>query len=105
MTKNKAITEEAEQASELLSQNPPRTALDQKGLIWGLVGVAIVLIGLMWFFYGQIQQETAKNQESNQEELLDIDTASDEGTTQQALPVPADIQDGQEGAEPTDSSF
>ena len=94
MTKNKAIIEEAEQASELLSQNPPRTALDQKGLIWGLVGVAIVLIGLMWVFYGLLQQETAKNQETSQDELLQIDSASgDEGL--QVLPVPADGEDDQ----------
>ena len=94
MTKNKAIIEEAEQASELLSQNPPRTGLDQKGLIWGLVGVAIVLIGLMWVFYGLLQQETAKNQETSQDELLQIDSASgDEGL--QVLPVPADGEDDQ----------
>ena len=100
MTKNKAIIEEAEQASELLSQNPPRTGLDQKGLIWGLVGVAIVLIGLMWVFYGLLQQETVKNQETSQDELLQIDSASgDEGL--QALPVPADGEDDQG---PTDTA-
>lgn len=94
MTKNKAIIEEQEQASELLSQNPPRTGLDQKGLIWGLVGVAIVLIGLMWVFYGLLQQETVKNQETSQDELLQIDSASgDEGL--QVLPVPADGEDDQ----------
>jgi hypothetical protein len=94
MTKNKAIIDEQEQASELLSQNPPRTALDQKGLIWGLVGVAIVLIGLMWVFYGLLQQEKVKNQDSSQDELLQIDSASgDEGL--QSLPVPADSEEGQ----------
>ncbi|MBA3678651.1 hypothetical protein H0W80_00385 [Candidatus Saccharibacteria bacterium] len=61
---------------EMLSENPPREVIGQKGLIIALGVVVILMLGLLWFIYGKAQQATLETQKAAQEQLLKVNEAS-----------------------------
>jgi len=77
-TKKQRLTsqKETEVVDKVLSENPPREAIGQKGLIIALGVVVILMLGLLWFIYGKAQQATLETQKAAEEQLLKVNEAS-----------------------------
>ncbi len=67
---------EKEQAKELLSETNPREQITQQWMVIALIGVIVVLVGLLLYFYSKTQQATLDTQKAAQEQLLKVNEAS-----------------------------